>query len=93
MNTVFTVLEITNEKNGYNMPIIKVKSSTPLVVVNRGWNHFECQQEIDISDLQQLDVKFAGESTLHLEIHTPDRETCCWYYPVINKDAKYKLNW
>jgi hypothetical protein len=78
------------------MPIVKINSSTPLNVYNRGWNEFECKQDIDISDLEQLDIKFAGQdhNHLHLEIQTPEKKTCCLYYLKSHyKEAKYKLNW
>lgn len=92
--TIFKVLEVTNEKNGYNMPIVKIESSTNLDVINRGWNVFECLQDIDISDLEKLDTQFKDHSHLHLDITTPIRQTCCWYYiKSTHKEAKHKLQW
>lgn len=75
------ITEITNEFNGYGMPIVKVKSDINLKVVNRGYNEFECLQNIDETDLLQLRSKFdiSKYDKVMLEIQTPERKTNCWY--------------
>lgn len=61
------------------MPWIEVSSTINLKVINRGWDHFECLQSINASDLVQLREKFPNEDRAHLEIITPERKTACWY--------------
>lgn len=80
MNTTFKIKEITDRRNGYNMPVVVVTSNTNLDVINRGWNEFNCKQIIDESELMTLRTKFPeSETTLMLEIETPTRKTNCWY--------------
>lgn len=79
MNTTFKLVEVTDRRNGYGMPIVKVESNTNLRVYNRGYNEFECEQEIDESNLLVLREKLRGEKWAHLEITTPERDTNCWY--------------
>lgn len=77
--TKFTYISNLNKTNGYDMPMVQVKSNTNLKVINRGWNEFECVQDIDESDLLQLRTLFPNARTCHLEIETPGRMTNGWY--------------
>ena len=72
---------LTDRKNGWGMPVIEITSDNDIKVVNRGYNEFEPVNEIDESDLLRLREMFSAmsNSTLHLEISTPSRQTCCWY--------------
>ena len=78
---ILTISKVTDRKNGYGMPIVEVNSTENIKVINRGYNEFEAQTEIDESDLLRLRTQFNTFSTetLHLEITTPERRTCCWY--------------
>jgi len=75
----FKILEITGLRNGYNMPVIKVESDINLEIFNRGYNEFQCIQEIDESELLSLRDRFPNDSIVQFEIKTPARNTNCWY--------------
>lgn len=77
----FKITEITDRLNGYGMPIIKVQSDLNLTVINRGYNEFECLQDIDESDLLQLRSKIdlSKHDKVMLEVKTPSKNTNCWY--------------
>lgn len=71
----------TDRKNGWGMPIVEITSDNDIKVINRGYNEFEAVNEIDETDLLRLREYFSAfsNSTIHLEITTPSRQTCCWY--------------
>ena len=80
MKTTFRIKEITDRRNGYNMPIVVVTSDTNLKIINRGWNEFACLQTIDESELMTLRNAFPdNENILMLEIETPTKMVRCWY--------------
>jgi len=78
---ILTVKNLTNEVNGYGMPIVDVLSSENIKVINRGYNEFEAVNDIDESDLLRLRTMFStfSNDVLMLRIHTPERVTNCWY--------------
>jgi hypothetical protein len=79
MKAKFTVTAITNKRNGYNMPIVEVKSDSNIKVVNRGYNEFECLQDIDESELLPLRDQLPSEEIIMLEVTTPESNTTAWY--------------
>jgi|688.fasta_scaffold234968_4 hypothetical protein len=73
--------KLTDEINGYGMPIVDVISDENLVIINRGYNEFEAVTEIDESDLFRLRGMFSmfSNETIMLRITTPERVTNAWY--------------
>jgi hypothetical protein len=87
MSVIFKVTKITDERNGYGMPIIEISSNQEINIYNKGQNVFKAEEEIDHSDLKQLKDKVItepGKNTAHLRITTPTRSTCAWYCLVSN---------
>jgi len=78
---ILTINKITDRKNGWGMSIVEVNSTKDIKVINRGYNDFEAETEIDESDLLRLRTYFSAftNETLMLEIKTPNRLTNCWY--------------
>jgi len=78
---ILTINKLTDRKNGWGMSIVEVNSTKDIKVINRGYNDFEAETEIDESDLLRLRNYFPGSTneTLMLEIKTPNRLTNCWY--------------
>lgn len=75
------ISKLTDRLNGYGMPIVEVISDNDIKVINRGYNEFEAQIDIDETDLLRLRTMFNTFSvgTVMLEISTPTRKTNCWY--------------
>jgi len=73
--------KLTNEFNGYGMPIIDVISDNNIKVINRGYNEFEAVNDIDETDLLRLREMFntCVNDVVMLRIKTPERTTNCWY--------------
>jgi len=80
--------QLTDEKNGYGMPKVLAVSDKNIKIINRGWNVFECTEQIDESDLRQLFNLLPGIDTAYLWIKTPERETGCWYDLKHPKESK-----
>ena len=73
---------LTDRVNGYGMPVVEVTSDSNIIVINRGYNVFEAQTDIDESDLLRLRTYYSmfSESTVMLEITlTTGKKTNCWY--------------
>lgn len=79
--TTFKIIEVTDKLNGYGMPIVKVKASTNLEIINEGYNYFKCVQDVDESELLKLRtlIDVNKHDTVMLSIKTPSRTTNCWY--------------
>ena len=58
MKTILKISNLTNEFNGYGMPIVDVISDTDIKVINRGYNEFEAINDIDETDLLRLREMF-----------------------------------
>jgi len=92
MKTVFKVTKVTDERNEHNMPKVLVESSTEITVYKVGQNHFECEQNIDETDLLQLRDKLPDERWAFLVITTPTREINCSYF-LKSKDLAHNIVW
>lgn len=83
MKATLKIDKLTDKFNGYGMPIVLVNSDVHFDSINRGYNEFEPNTEIDETDLLRLRNMFntCVHDTVMLEISMPNRETTkpVWY--------------